>query len=139
MRPVSDLNFERHFQEWYKKSFCIYLYRRVFVSFIVNNSLVNDEQNYKSFFDEQFQKYYMLLRIVFKLVPLPDRPWLVSVPGSINSGKIENKSKRTVSRWYRCEKWSEQKIWRFWESVGVWSAKTSKLRNDETIFWIHHW
>ena len=139
MRPVSDLNFGQHFQEWYKKSFCIYLYRRVFVSFIVNNSLVNDEQNYKSFFDEQFQKYYMLLRIVFKLVPLPDRPWLVSVPGSINSGKIENKSKRTVPRWYRCEKWSEQKIRRFWKSVGVWSAKTSKLRNDETIFRIHHW
>lgn len=74
MKLVSDLNFEQHFQEWYKKSFCIYLYRRVFVSFIVNNSLVNDEQNYKTFFDEQFQKYYMLLRKVFKLVLLPDRP-----------------------------------------------------------------
>ena len=126
MKLVSDLNFEQHFQEWYKKSFCIYLYRRVFVSFIVNNSLVNDEQNYKSFFDEQFQKYYMLLRIVFKLV-LPDGSGFRRQ--GTNWKKFKANNFRLILMWKM--KWARDlKILRIgWNLINK-NVKTVKWRNN---------
>ena len=138
---------EPWFQEWYKKSFCIYLYRRVFVSFIVNNSLINDEQNYKTFFDEQFQKYYLLLRPVFNLVLMNSSNyssssligWEHSIPSTNQIAWFENQYKRTISSWYQCTKGGEQAIWRFWDSVGVRSRKTKKMRNDKSVFWIYYW